>query len=109
VPPHNPNKLGPGERRGASRGAADQASHAGAPVHIHLTAMIIFSGRPGHGLGGVLGTYRVDSVVRHTLRHELDEIGPNPQPAPPTQPVAWAMRIDPVTKQHLGPVHVADT
>ena len=106
--PGTPEQIAAGEHFGAYFGPADQAGHAGAPVDIDLTAMIILTWRPAHCLGGVLRAYGVDPFVCDAVRHELDQIGPDPRPAPPAQLVAWAMRIDPVTEQDLCPVHVSD-
>ena len=77
--PGTPEQIAPGEQLGAHLGAADEAGHAGTPVDIDLTAMIILTRRPAHRLGRVLGAYGVDPVVDNTLRHQFDKIGPDPR------------------------------
>jgi hypothetical protein len=68
--------------------------------------MIIFAWRPAHRLGRVLGAYGVDPVGQNASRHQIHKISPDPEPATPTQLVALTMRVDPVPKQNLSPVHV---
>jgi hypothetical protein len=71
--------------------------------------MIIFPRRTAHRLRRVLGAYGVDSVVHHALRHQFDEIGPDPQPTAAMQLVTRPMRVDPVAEEHFRAIHVAHT
>src|SRR4029450_1289082 len=72
-----PEEVAAHEDVGAHPGAADEAGHAGAPVDVDLSPVVVLAGWTAHRLGRVLRPDRVDAAGVDAFRHQLDEVVPH--------------------------------